>query len=431
MSNLLNTFIALCALSMVSACGAKSATVDIYVHEDIGCTTDSDCDENYGDNTVASCIVETGACRYVTTNMVVTPGCVIDADCDDGDTASQDSCESGSCNHLIRNNESVLFEYYSLQDLLIADANTWQLLGRVRLTAERDESITSLSVLTTPGVWSSLAVAYNGQVQAQSSQQTDEVVIPVSLAIQGNTNTYIEIWGKVRSDFFNVFSATDPSVQVSLREIHFSDPTVTLRATHAGASLPSSFYIRASRPSLLTYSVASAVIANTEQELFKVQVSADANGPIDLRMLSLFVNGQSLAGGLSNLRLRRGSTDLPVNGYHIVLYDNATNSVISDGTIPVRSWTGVTISIVFDQPLAIISSGAVLTLVGTTNGFVYGERVNVQMNNSLGGISGSCNLFAPVGPGNEMLVWDDGTRVGTCYGGAYQRGTLYIQSLYR
>ena len=104
--SLLNTFTVLCVMLItLTGCGAKSVMVETHVHEDVDCTTDTDCDENYGDNTVASCIIETGACRYVTTNTVVTPGCVIDADCDDGDPASQDSCESGSCNHLIRNNE--------------------------------------------------------------------------------------------------------------------------------------------------------------------------------------------------------------------------------------------------------------------------------------------------------------------------------------
>ena len=94
--------LALCAV--VAFAGCQDGHVDVYVHEATGCQSDEDCDEAYGDSTIASCITETGACRYVTTNVVEVEAhpCVRDAECADDNPSSADTCEEGVCTHTVR-----------------------------------------------------------------------------------------------------------------------------------------------------------------------------------------------------------------------------------------------------------------------------------------------------------------------------------------
>jgi len=95
-------FLALCAAFALMGC--QDHRVDVYIHEDTGCQSDADCDEAYGDDTIASCIQETGACRYVTTNVteVEAPPCFTDAECADDNASSADTCDEGTCIHTVR-----------------------------------------------------------------------------------------------------------------------------------------------------------------------------------------------------------------------------------------------------------------------------------------------------------------------------------------
>lgn len=94
-------FSALCAMFLTLSFGCDSRRVEVYVHQETGCRSDTDCDAVYGETTYSWCEVDAGngTCHYETLSWL--PACSHDWECDDGNPDSTDTCSIEGCTHVI------------------------------------------------------------------------------------------------------------------------------------------------------------------------------------------------------------------------------------------------------------------------------------------------------------------------------------------
>ena len=141
----------------------------------------------------------------------------------------------------------------------------------------------------------------------------DPLVLPphssTPLAVSGGMNDVVS-------------SAACPSGHGCARSGHTLSLKVTSAiATDGNADVPAHttapMVLRQSQPFITKQELVNTTLVNADQDLLKFQVSADTTGPIGVKHFEL-VYTKSKEFSISDLRLRRGDTDMPLDSYRVL-----------------------------------------------------------------------------------------------------------------
>jgi hypothetical protein len=142
-----------------------------------------------------------------------------------------------------------------------------------------------------------------------------------------------------------------------------------------GAAHGNSMVLRKSVPIVTKQALSSTVLSDSDMDLMKFQVAADAAGSIKLKQVifQYSINGTV---SLSNFRLRRGASDLDLALYNVV---SEIGTDLKTGSITTASSTGyIIVSMAAGQEESISGSGNVYTLHATGGSTTAGESVTLS-----------------------------------------------------
>ena len=133
--------------------------------------------------------------------------------------------------------------------------------------------------------------------------------------------------------------------------------------------------IRKSQPIVTSLGLASTKLVNGDMDLYKFQVASDPAGPVSVKSFSIPVQKKS-AVSVSQFRLRKGNSDLPVSAYlaEVLDFDNFTKY----GSIE-SGMKNVSIAIQLTSEEVINGSGVVFTLHGTVAGASTGASIDIGL----------------------------------------------------
>ena len=430
-----------CALTI----GCNSAPMEEFIHESAGCQTSEDCDLQYGPNTRIWCTVSTdgGTCHYQTSFDREAPGCVSDQDCDDSDPISLDSCEANGCRHVFSGLE-IYFE--PISSVLTSNSEVWQKIGTVTLVSAITRRIdylalnsvvmdleTGTGIVDTAFVgdriFDSFALAQEGNVRVTAPNtglnRVEFFTPDFFVELAPGHSASLELWAKVNPSYHAIFPDDGVAARVTLAAI--SDRN---GQTFYGNpfSRPSVSVIHRSKPSLLRQAIATTRISNgPQQDLYRVQITADPNGPVRVYSLNFILNGSTLDGTVGNFSLRRGAVQIPNEDAEIVYWAHESGewvkTSLASGIEVSPSDTEFWINVIFREPLIITSSGIVLTLSASTSGFVDGDSLSTTIGGV--GLDGVCGTDGTIVRGPDTnpivwrtsaIVWDDFGMNGSCFG---------------
>jgi hypothetical protein len=184
----------------------------------------------------------------------------------------------------------------------------------------------------------------------------------------------------------------------------------------------SEFHLWQSIPSVTRQALSTTTLVNgTDQDLYRVQISASYTAPVTIGSLTFRLLG--LSGTLSNFRVRVGSTDLPLDAFRV---QNTHGEPIDlrSGTLDVRGpGTALTesITIVFTDGLMVVGSGIVVTLHAVPAEFTAGSSLTTRFGDrDFDGLSGDITPDGKIRSfygtyeriDTDAIVWTDGTRPG-------------------
>jgi len=382
-----------CALFALTGC--QDHRVDVYIHEDTGCQSDSDCDAVYGGDTFTWCDMEAGngTCHYETYYEYEIPNCYSDLDCDDGDSTSSDTCNANGCTHVIREVEvievpapsegaNITATFATEGRLTIVDGNTWGHLGDLTITANntigRRQILGIVFSGANAGAWSGVALAQNGAVVntavpvSTGSFRSSIVFNFDSLFLAaGETMTY-QVWGKTDETYFTSTSRSDPTVSLSLDGLRMNGNAEDIIVSEESGTFWT--MLRKTKPTVTRQALATTTLGNTTQDLYRMQISADAHGSVEVHSLAFELDGNSTNLALSHFEVRVGSQPLPPSDYtvrgEVGLTDYRTSGLaLGDGAILI---------IHFINPQIVTGSGVVLTLSATISGTQSGDQVTIR-----------------------------------------------------
>lgn len=149
------------------------------------------------------------------------------------------------------------------------------------------------------------------------------------------------------------------------------------------ATTGNEFVVRKSKPTVTRQTLSTTTLANgTNMDLYRMQISADAAGSIAVKKVVFDISSTN-ATTLSNFRIRKGSTELPLSSVVITKGDGVD---LEAGTA-----TSGRVVVVFSDPATanteetITGSGNVYTLTATVAGTVGGDTVSVAPARDLAG----------------------------------------------
>ena len=144
----------------------------------------------------------------------------------------------------------------------------------------------------------------------------------------------------------------------------------------AGAAHGNGMVLRKSQPIVTKQALSSTTFSNSDQDLIKFQVAADAAGSIKLKQIifnySLTTN--VTAPSLSNFRLRRGASDLDLALYNVV---SEVGTDLKTGSVASSSGY-IIVSMAAGQEESISGSGNVYTLHATGANVSSGESATIS-----------------------------------------------------
>ncbi len=168
--------------------------------------------------------------------------------------------------------------------------------------------------------------------------------------------------------------------------------------THGNA-----FVTRKTKPVVTKQSLSSTTLANTDQDLIKFQVAADAQGSIALKQV-MFTISKTSALTLSNFRVRKGSTEMSTSDF-AVNYSSTTGveTDVESGSMDTTQNSGF-IFVSFTNEESISGSGSVYTLHATVSGAVSGQNVSVSFTRDSTSSIVTGYLMSNVGYGNNLAT---------------------------
>ncbi|MFA4954205.1 MAG: hypothetical protein WC641_02760 [Patescibacteria group bacterium] len=302
--------------------------------------------------------------------------------------------------------------------IVVAGKDAWVPFASYKATAQyEDISIDRIAVVassTTGGVtadnadFSAVAIAYNGAVKGQgtlSSGATGTADIDLTgnlLTVPKDGSLSFQVWGKLSAvaPSSSVGGATtgvsrsghaprlglnyrllDPNWDANYAAKH------NIRATGAasgeriyaaeGAAHGNIMVLRKTQPIVTKQSLTSTTLANIDLDLFKFQIAADAQGSVSWKQ-AVFSFSKTAAIGLTNFRLRRGTTDLDTATYAIT--NGTTTADLKAGALDAGVNSGyIIVSMSPGNEESISSSGNPYTIHATVSGAASGNSVALSM----------------------------------------------------
>lgn len=345
--------------------------------------------------------------------------------------------------------------------ILVAGQDVWQNFAQFRATAQNEDMIIDRLTVTSTGdsaSFSQVAVAVNGAVKGSDSLSSgsyaskDIDLSQNTITVPKNGSTLIQVWGKLSptSASSTVSGATSgvarAGAAVSLGLAAgvtsgewSSDYSSKFNARVTGAAsgervyaagsntAGNSFIAHKSVPTVQKQSLSTATLTAGQMDLYKVQVSADSAGSIALKRISFNVSVTTSTGSsmnLTNLRLRRGSSDVALSD--VVITDGFGADLEGGSAVTSTANAGgvqQVVSVAFTGEETISGSGNVYTLYGTVGGSVVaGDTVSVSLART-----GSSTVTAALGGYLTDSVSTSGSYAGPNIqvGAANGSGTIY------
>lgn len=303
--------------------------------------------------------------------------------------------------------------------IVVAGQKYWVPFAKYKATAQYENAkIDRVRVMSTSygfsdtADYAAIAVAANGQVVGQGvfipGTQTGERDVDLSsnpIAIPKDGSVKFELWAKMAPV---VAWSSSPSKTGVARSGHSSGlgiindiltgewdanyvgklnvrtaGDVSGDRLYAPAALPNSqiaaaqpgnhMVLRKSKPFVTKLALASNVLQNgKDQDLFKFQLAANDAGSVAVKSLDVGFT-KSGPSSVTQLRLRKGNSDLPESSYFIKVWDK----VYSDVGIESDMNHG-TVIIQFSMEETVSGSGSVFTLHGVANGVTSGQTMQVS-----------------------------------------------------
>lgn len=404
--------------------------MDVYIHEDTGCQQDSECDAAYSGDTFVWCEVEAGngTCHYQT--YTEEPSCYGDWDCDDADPTSTDTCSTEGCTHVIRETivittpveANITATFTAENRLTVVDESAWSRIGDLTITANNIAAPRHIygvvfSSVNGAAAWSGIALAQNGAIVATTTAEpapqgssTSNVAISFNdLFIEnGETITY-QVWGKTTLSYFNSGLSADSFVTLALNGLRMNGIGEDVIVSQDNDIFFT--YLRHSKPTVTRQSLSTTTLTNSTQDLYKLQISADLNGSVEIYSLAFAVEGHSANAQIANLRVRVGNYELAPNEYTI--YNGAGIGDFKYGSLSVATGSQQTVIVRFTDPRIIVGSGIVITVSATVSGTQAGDSITIKPTSEFGFLSGHIDSVGRLTyPGGSAyvsaIVWRDG-----------------------
>jgi hypothetical protein len=338
--------------------------------------------------------------------------------------------------------------------ILVADGTTWNNIASYKATAQYEAvTIDRIRVVGTgeSASFSSIAVLQNGatvgeDVLPAGINQSKDLVLSTPITVPKDGSVTFQIAAKAapvqgyasvpgtgiaRSgatiaagiEFNEQLNEWDPSYMNQLNVRLIGQASGDRLYTAALADINgNTFVVRKTKPTATRQALSTTTLANTTQDLYKLQVSADAAGSVAVKKVTFDVALSGAGLSLSNFRLRKGSSDIALAD--MVITDGAAADLEAGSLVA----TGKVV-VAFTSEETIIGAGSVYTLYASVAGADAGESVSVTPsrdgalttysgyldNDLVGGFAGpSLDTDAIAdGVGNQFghFIWSDNSEV--------------------
>lgn len=187
------------------------------------------------------------------------------------------------------------------------------------------------------------------------------------------------------------------------------------------------FVVRKTKPTVTRLTLSTTTLANgTNQDLYKFRVSADSAGRVTVKKIVFDFSKNGTTFSMANFRIRKGSTDMALADYAIVMGDSGAD--LEAGSIPAATTTG-RIAVIFTNEESVEGSGNDYTIYATPSGSVAGDTFSLSFTRDLtqtvttgylaDGVVGSTvapNIDTAAAPDNAAdvvgyFVWSDDSEV--------------------
>lgn len=366
----------------------------------------------------------------------------------------------------VRNSGTITYQQDSHPQttILVAGGSTWKVFSRYKATAQYESAELDRVQVIHPndggknGDFSMIAVAVGGDVTnrqdilsagATGTKDVDMSQNKITVPKDGSVN--FELWGQI-SSLSSTSSATansprsgdTPSLGVATNtqtgewDANYA-AKINIRATglasgerlYDGAKnglVGNTMVLRKTKPTVTKLAVGSTTITNgADTELYKFQVTPDANGGSVAWKQIIFTVSFSGTQTLNNFRLYKGSQMLSVTpGSREVFITGATGTDLTGS----NNLQGNTVVVRLVNEESVSGSGTVYTLRATPNGASTGDSIATQFKRNTtgtvtgyltddGGVSGyvgSLGIDTAVSPDNTSnadgsFVWSDNVDV--------------------
>ncbi len=394
---------------------------------------------------------------------------------------------------------SVQADSHPVSNIVVAGKDTWVNLAQYKATAQYEDivldRIAVYASTTAPNLgdsadYVSVAIAQGGVVKGQDvfasgASSTKDIDLSANkLTVPKDGTLQFQVWVKLAgvqasssvSGAQTGVSRSGHAPQVGLAagvqtgewSASYAGAVLNMRANGSAsgeriyaastnATVGNAMILRKSQPIVTKQALSSATLSNTDQDLIRFQVSADAAGSIAWKQAAFSISKSSLV-GLTNFRLRRGSSDI---GTGVVAILNATSTADLDSASDLIAGINsakVVVAFKANQEEAISGSGNVYTLHATVSGAASGQNVTTQFYRdasnpvvtgyvtstaAFGGWGSSASIFHIDGAGSPdslanatgTFVWSDNSDVphspslGTAGGSGDWTNDLYVQDL--
>ena len=293
--------------------------------------------------------------------------------------------------------------------ILVAGGDVWHNLSQFKATAQYEAiNLTRVRVTSTGDAanYTAIGIANAGVLLGQNTlsagvAQAKDVDLTTPISIPMNGSATFQVWAKLASTQSsssvggattgvarsgNTFSAGVAASTTSgnwdanynnmfnVRAVGQASGDVLYGAAPASL-LGNVFVLRKSKPTVTKQSGSTTLSNGSANDLYKMNVSADSAGSVALKKitfsLSVSTSGASTL-SLSNFRLRKGSTNMPLADYRLT---NASGTDLEAGSIN----NSQKIVVTFTNEESISGSGSTYTLVANVAGSVAGDSVAVSL----------------------------------------------------
>src|SRR5688572_12978970 len=297
--------------------------------------------------------------------------------------------------------------------IIVAGASYWNNVSQYRLHVE-----STSTVITDIGVRmfgdsadvSRVAIAQGGVVLATATMPSGvDMMVRIELldraiTVEPGTDQIFQIWvevppvvaGSAVSGATIGFARSGDRFSFGVYHLVGRAGSSDFNSFYVAETLQSNeFIIRKTRPTVTRQTLSSTTLGNRiDQDLYKLQVSADSAGSVGLHtIVSTFNPVCSSTVSFDNFRIRREATDLPFSDYQIV---DAFGRDVRSGSVSLSPTDpNHRVAVVFNYEQIVSGSGNVYTLHATTRDADSGDVVEIYFDRSTG--SGATG-YLPVDP---------------------------------